>query len=396
MFRPARGRRPDDDVPRRETWTPRSRTASSRRCSFRTWRSGLPRRRRREDASRGDRRAVRRGRAARRDGLRRGRRRRRAVRPRPRMSGGSGISETETVSETEEARALANAAIESSRSDDGDDDRGGTVVPGGSPGSFERVDPASARGETRDPDATNGGPGGPRRPRRRKARAVAAERTSAATVRRGTARRPRRFRRRGRPLRRTRRRRKTKTKTKRKRNQKSIGNARPTTAPPSYHPPPNLPSASVAARRSPLAVPAPRRAASLASSSAAAIGDANDARSCDRVSNLLRVSRRQRPTATLKRPPSSPRARRERADARSRRRAPPRRAPRVTRRRPPRRRRWRARPVRTWATRRRRTRIFLLVGLASRLESRAPRRRETQREAQNRRLAERDRRRGQR
>ena len=195
---------------------------------------------------------------------------------RPRMSGGSGISETETVSETEEARALANAAIESSRSDDGDDDRGGDRRPGRVPGSFERVDPASARDETRDPDATNGGPGGSPAAEavqgaRRRGRTdfrgdsakgdgatptpLSAPRTTAPADAASAE----------------------KQKQKQNGNQKSIGNARPTTAPPSYHPPPNLPSASVAARRSPLAVPAPRRAASLASSSAAAaIGDANE------------------------------------------------------------------------------------------------------------------------
>ena len=312
---------------------------------------------------------------------------------RPRMSGGSGISETETVSETEEARALANAAIESSRSDDGDDDRGGTVVPGGSRALSNASTPppreTKRETQTRRTEVPGGSPAaeavqGARRRGRTDFRGdsakgdgatptpLSAPRTTAPADAASAE----------------------KQKQKQNGNQKSTGNARPTTAPPSYHPPPNLPSASVAARRSPF----PRRGGRLRSRFLRRRRSATrtKTRSCDRrVSNLLRVSRRQRPTATLKRPLSSPRARRERADARSRRRAP-RRAPRVTRRRPPRRRRWRARPVRTSATRRRRTRIFLPVGLASRLESRAPRRRETQREAQNRRLAERDRRRGQR
>ena len=193
---------------------------------------------------------------------------------RPRMSGGSGISETETVSETEEARALANAAIESSRSDDGDDDRGGTVVPGGSRALSNASTPPPREDETRDPDATNGGPGGvpggrggarraPSRPNGLPRRQCEGGRRDAHAAFGAEDDRP------GRAS-------AEKQKQKQNGNQKSIGNARPTTAPPSRHPPPNLPSASVAARRSPLAVPAPRRAASLAISSAAAIGGAND------------------------------------------------------------------------------------------------------------------------
>ena len=194
---------------------------------------------------------------------------------RPRMSGGSGISETETVSETEEARALANAAIESSRSDDGDDDRGGTVVPGGSRALSNASTPppreTKRETQTRRTEVPGGSPAaeavqGARRRGRTDFRGdsakgdgatptpLSAPRTTAPADAASAE----------------------KQKQKQNGNQKSTGNARPTTAPPSYHPPPNLPSASVAARRSPLAVPAPRRAASLASSSAAAIGDAND------------------------------------------------------------------------------------------------------------------------
>ena len=194
---------------------------------------------------------------------------------RPRMSGGSGISETETVSETEEARALANAAIESSRSDDGDDDRGGTVVPGGSRALSNASTPppreTKRETQTRRTEVPGGSPAaeavqGARRRGRTDFRGdsakgdgatptpLSAPRTTAPADAASAE----------------------KQKQKQNGNQKSIGNARPTTAPPSYHPPPNLPSASVAARRSPLAVPAPRRAASLASSSAAAFGDAND------------------------------------------------------------------------------------------------------------------------
>ena len=194
---------------------------------------------------------------------------------RPRMSGGSGISETETVSETEEARALANAAIESSRSDDGDDDRGGTVVPGGSRALSNASTPppreTKRETQTRRTEVPGGSPAaeavqGARRRGRTDFRGdsakgdgatptpLSAPRTTAPADAASAE----------------------KQKQKQNGNQKSTGNARPTTAPPSYHPPPNLPSASVAPRRSPLAVPAPRRAASLASSSAAAIGDAND------------------------------------------------------------------------------------------------------------------------
>ena len=194
---------------------------------------------------------------------------------RPRMSGGSGISETETVSETEEARALANAAIESSRSDDGDDDRGGTVVPGGSRALSNASTPPPRETKRETPTRRTEVPGGSPAAEavqgaRRRGRTdfrgdsakgdgatptpLSAPRTTAPADAASAE----------------------KQKQKQNGNQKSTGNARPTTAPPSYHPPPNLPSASVAARRSPLAVPAPRRAASLASSSAAAIGDAND------------------------------------------------------------------------------------------------------------------------
>ena len=202
---------------------------------------------------------------------------------RPRMSETeTGITETETgISETEEARAWANAAnesIESSRSDDGDDDRGGTVVPGGSralsnastpppretkretqtrrtevPGSGSLAAAEAERGACRRGrtdfrgDSAKGDGATPPAP-------LSAPRTTAPADAASAE----------------------KQKRKQNGNQKTTGNARPTTAPPSYHPPPNLPSASVAARRSPLAVPAPRRAASLASSSTAAIGDAND------------------------------------------------------------------------------------------------------------------------
>ena len=206
----------------------------------------------------------------------------RSARPRMSETETSRISETETVSETEEARALANAAIESiesiesSRSDDGDDDRGGTVVPGGSRAlsNASTPPPRETRRETRTRRTEVPGPGSPaaaeaERGACRRGRTdfrgdsakgdgatpapLSAPRTTAPADAASAE----------------------KQKQKQNGNQKP-GNARPTTAPPSYHPPPNLPSASVAARRSPLAVPAPRRAASLASSSAAAIGDAND------------------------------------------------------------------------------------------------------------------------
>ena len=204
---------------------------------------------------------------------------------RPRMSETeTGITETETgISETEEARAWANAAnesIESSRSDDGDDDRGGTAVPGGSGSralsNASAPPPRETLRETWTRRTEVPGPGSPaaaeaERGACRRGRTdfrgdsakgdgatpapLSAPRTTAPADAASAE----------------------KQKRKQNGNQKTTGNARPTTAPPSYHPPPNLPSASVAARRSPRkSVPAPRRAASLASSSTAAIGDAND------------------------------------------------------------------------------------------------------------------------
>ena len=168
------------------------------------------------------------------------------------------------------------------------------------PGAFERcsTSPARRRAQTRRTEVP-GVPGG-----RACARAVAAERTSAATVRRGDGATPRRFRRRGR--------RgaprgardvviyeKQKTKT---RNQKSIGNARPTTAPPSY----DIRRRISRARRSrsPLAS---RRSRAAAGGRSRVLRRRRSARreraryDAPRLEPASRV-RRQRATATLKRP----------------------------------------------------------------------------------------------